>query len=91
MVKKNSQRILSALSKVRLHQHVYLSLVAILIGFLGGYGALIFRYAIKFAQYAFYGNTSDVLTFFPDLPISLTCQRAFMEIPLTVASKSSGS
>jgi CIC family chloride channel protein len=69
MVKKNSQRILHALSKVRLHQHVYLSLIAILIGFLGGYGALIFRYAIKFAQYAFYGNTHDVLSFFPDLPL----------------------
>lgn len=71
MAKRNSQRILHALSKVRLHQHVYLSLIAILIGFLGGYGALIFRFAIKYAQYAFYGNTNDVLTFHPGLPLYL--------------------
>ncbi len=69
MAKKESQRIVHALSKLRLHQHVYLSLVAILIGFLGGYGALLFRFAIKFAQYGFYQNTDDVLTFHRHLPL----------------------
>ena len=68
---KGSQRILNVLSRLRLPQPVYLSLVAILIGFLGGYGALLFRYAIKFAQYGFYQNTEDVLTFHRTLPFYL--------------------
>lgn len=59
------------LTKLRLHQHVYLSLVAILIGFLGGYGALLFRYAIKAAQFGFYQNTGDYLTFHQTLPLYL--------------------
>ncbi|UCF30232.1 MAG: chloride channel protein [bacterium] len=66
-----SQRIIRALSKLPRHQHVYLSLIAILIGVLGGYGALLFRFAIKFAQYCFYRNTADVLTFHQNLPFYL--------------------
>jgi len=56
---------------MRLHQHVFLSLFAILIGFLGGYGALLFRYAIKAAQFGFYQNTGDYLTFQHTLPLYL--------------------
>jgi len=71
MAEKDSQRFWHVLTKLRLHQHVYLSLVAILIGFLGGYGALLFRYAIKAAQFGFYQNTSDYLTFHQTLPLYL--------------------
>ncbi|MCG6947246.1 MAG: chloride channel protein [Deltaproteobacteria bacterium] len=71
MVTKTSQKIAQALSKWRLHQHVYLSVLAILIGILGGYGALLFRYAIKVAQYCFYQNTNDILTFAHTLPLYL--------------------
>jgi CIC family chloride channel protein len=71
MVAKASQKIAHALSKWRLHQHVYLSVLAILIGILGGYGALLFRYAIKVAQYCFYQNTHDFLTFAHTLPVYL--------------------
>jgi len=56
---------------VQMHQHVYLSFVAIVIGILGGYGALLFRYAIKVTQYAFYQNTDDILTFAHTLPFYL--------------------
>lgn len=56
---------------VQMHQHVYLSIVAIIIGILGGYGALIFRYIIKATQYAFYQNTNDILTFAHTLPYYL--------------------
>jgi CIC family chloride channel protein len=56
---------------VHMHQHVYLSIVAIIIGILGGYGALLFRYAIKWTQYAFYQNTNDILTFAHTLPFYL--------------------
>ncbi|UCG38857.1 MAG: chloride channel protein [bacterium] len=59
------------MSQWRLHQHVYLSLVAILIGILAGYGALLFRLVIRFVQYSFYRNTSDVLTFHHSLPFYL--------------------
>jgi CIC family chloride channel protein len=54
-----------------MHQHVYLSIIAILIGILGGYGAVLFRYAIKATQYAFYQNTDDILTFAHTLPFYL--------------------
>ncbi len=56
---------------VRMHHHVYLSIVAIIIGILGGYGALLFRYAIKATQYIFYQNTDDILTFAHTLPFYL--------------------
>ncbi len=68
---KDSQKITHAMSRLRLHKHVYLSLVAILIGILAGYGALIFRYVIKVAQYGFYQNTNDVLTFHSAMPLWL--------------------
>jgi CIC family chloride channel protein len=54
-----------------MHQHVYLSIVAIVIGILGGYGAVLFRYAIKATQYVFYQNTDDILTFAHTLPFYL--------------------
>jgi CIC family chloride channel protein len=60
---KSFQTIIQALNKWRLNQHVYLSLLAILIGILGGYGAVLFRFAIKAAQYGFYRNANDILTF----------------------------
>lgn len=71
MAAKASQKFAEALSRWRLHHHVYLSVLAILIGILGGYGALLFRYAIKVAQYCFYQNTNDILTFAHTLPVYL--------------------
>jgi CIC family chloride channel protein len=55
----------------RFDQHVYLSLLAILIGILGGYGAVLFRFVIKAAQYGFYQNTREFLTFAHTLPFYL--------------------
>ena len=71
IAKKAYQRITKTLGKLRLDQHIYLSLLAILIGILGGYGAVLFRYAIKAAQYCFYQNTRDILTFAHTLPYYL--------------------
>ena len=66
------RRVLDKIRGVQIHQHhVYLSTVAIIIGILGGYGALLFRYAIKVTQYAFYQNTEDILTFAHTLPFYL--------------------
>ena len=61
----------SVLGKWRLHHHVYLSLLAILIGILAAYGALLFRFAIKFTQYCFYRDARDILTFAHTLPTYL--------------------
>ena len=69
MVKKAAQRIVPFLSKWHLHQRIYLSLVAIIIGLLSGYGAVLCRLAIKASQFAFYQNTNGVLTFFPSIPV----------------------
>jgi CIC family chloride channel protein len=43
-------------------------LIAILIGIMGGYGAVFFRFIIKLMQYLFYRNSADILTFAQDTP-----------------------
>jgi len=68
ITKKAYQKIQKTLGEIRLTPHISLSLLAILIGILGGYGAVLFRYAIKAAQYCFYQNTHDILTFAHTLP-----------------------
>ena len=68
---KAYQTITQTLSSWRFNQHVYLSVLAILIGILGGYGAVLFRFAIKASQYGFYQNTRDFLTFAHTLPLYL--------------------
>lgn len=60
---------LRGLAWFRAHQHLTLLLVAILVGVLGGYGAVLFRFVIKMAQGAFYdGHTEDILEFVHSLP-----------------------
>jgi CIC family chloride channel protein len=71
MVRRVFRKSLYIVRSVHMHQHVYLSFVAIVIGILGGYGALIFRYIIKATQYVFYQNTDDILTFAHSLPFYL--------------------
>ena len=66
---KAYQTITQILSRLRFNPHVYLSLLAILIGILGGYGAVLFRFAIKAVQYGFYQNADDFLTFAHTLPL----------------------
>ncbi len=43
--------------------------MAIAIGILSGYGAVLFRFVIQGAQYAFYQNTADILTFVSTVPV----------------------
>jgi CIC family chloride channel protein len=42
---------------------------AILIGVLAGYGAVLFKYALKFMQWVFYQNTGDILFFSDTIPL----------------------
>jgi len=71
MEEENHFKTVISRGRWQLNKHLYLSMLAILIGFLAGYGALLFRYAIKGAQYLFYQNTEDILTFAHTLPFYL--------------------
>jgi len=51
--------------------HLRILLLAIIIGALGGYGAVLFRYGIKLLQYCFYQNSADFLTFVDTVPAVL--------------------
>ncbi len=69
MLKKVSRRFLSSTKLLSaLDSQVYILLLAILIGILGGYGAVLFRYLIKGLQYLFYQNTGDILLFADTIP-----------------------
>ena len=61
--------ILGGLHRYRLDRHISSLLMAIAIGILSGYGAVLFRFAIQGAQYAFYQNTADILTFVSTVPV----------------------
>ena len=54
-----------------LNEHVVTSLIAIIIGILGGYGAVLFRYLIRGVQFLFYQNSADFLEFAADVPYYL--------------------
>jgi len=71
MVRGILGRIRRSLGGWHLHEQVYLSILAIAIGILSGYGALLFRLVIKAAQYGFYRNSNDFLTFGHTLPTYL--------------------
>jgi len=49
-------------------RHLRILCMAIVIGALGGYGAVVFRYGIKLLQTLFYRNPEDFLTFAASVP-----------------------
>ena len=62
-------KILGGFHRYRLDRHISSLLMAIAIGILSGYGAVLFRFVIQGAQYAFYQNTADILTFVSTVPV----------------------
>ena len=54
-----------------LNEHVVTSLIAIIIGILGGYGAVLFRLLIRGVQFLFYQNSGDFLEFAAGVPYYL--------------------
>jgi len=54
-----------------LNEHIFTSLLAIIIGILAGYGAVLFRYLIRGFQFLFYQNSADFLDFAADVPFYL--------------------
>jgi CIC family chloride channel protein len=61
----------SFLKKWRLEEHLTLYLLAIVVGILGGYGAILFRLFIKGSQFIFYQNSNDFLSFAGEVPFYL--------------------
>jgi CIC family chloride channel protein len=55
----------------RLEEHLSLYLLAIAVGILGGYGAILFRLLIEGCQLLFYQNRSDFLSFAHKVPFYL--------------------
>ncbi len=58
-------------NRLRSNEYLYTSLIAILIGVLGGYGAVLFRLLIRTVQFLFYQNGDDFLHFASDVPVVL--------------------
>jgi chloride channel protein, CIC family len=50
-------------------RHLRILLLAVIIGAIGGYGAVLFRYTIKLIQFLFYQNKDDILTFAAAIPV----------------------
>ncbi len=63
MTKRLLRRHLKGLKRRHLDERISTLLIAALIGILSGYGAVLFRLVIKEAQFLFYGETADILTF----------------------------
>ncbi len=64
-------QITNLLKRWRLEEHLTLYLLAIAVGILGGYGAILFRLLIKGFQLIFYQNSSDFLSFAHKVPFYL--------------------
>jgi len=53
----------SKVPRLHLNRHVVSLILAVIIGILSGYGAVLFRFVIQFIQWCFYQNKADILTF----------------------------
>ncbi len=47
---------------------LHILVLAVVVGVLAGYGAVLFRHIIRFIQYLFYGSSEGILTFVDTLP-----------------------
>ncbi len=53
----------SKIPRLHMNRHVVSLILAVIIGILSGYGAVLFRFVIQFIQWCFYQNKADILTF----------------------------
>lgn len=56
------------LANVRIPEHTFMVLVAIIVGILGGFGAILFRFAIRLFQRVFFGSWHYSLDYVQQLP-----------------------
>lgn len=66
-----AQQISRLFRKWHLEEHLALYLLAIAVGLLAGYGAIVFRLLIRVCQYLFYQRTDDFLFFYKEVPFYL--------------------
>ncbi|NOZ63261.1 MAG: CBS domain-containing protein [Calditrichaeota bacterium] len=62
------QRLLAKITGLRLNEHTFMVIVAVFIGILGGFGAIFFRFAIRFFQSIFFGSWQYSLDYVLQLP-----------------------
>lgn len=66
---KSIQRYLTnELMRLRMSEHTFMVIVAVLIGILGGFGAIFFRFAIRFFEAVFFGSWDYTLDYALQLP-----------------------
>ena len=53
----------SKIPRLHMNRHVVSLILAVIIGILSGYGAVLFRFVIQFIQWCFYQNKADILNF----------------------------
>ena len=80
---ERASRLTKIITRAKGNEYLFLSIVAVFIGVLGGYGAVIFRYAILFFQTLFYGSAEEFITiatnivWWKKLFFPVTCQSQF--------------
>ena len=62
------QRWIARVTGIRLNEHTFMVIVAVFIGILGGFGAIFFRFAIRFFQSIFFGSWQYSLGYVLHLP-----------------------
>ena len=62
------QRLLSKITGRHMNEHTFMVIVAVFIGILGGFGAIFFRFAIRFFQSIFFGSWKYSLDYVLQLP-----------------------
>lgn len=63
------QRLLvEQLQRLRMNEHTFMVIVAVVIGVVGGFGAIFFRFAIRFFQGVFFGSWQYTLDYALQLP-----------------------
>ncbi len=60
-MKRQFASLRSILRRFDINEHLSISIIAVVIGVLGGYGAVVFRLAIQFVQSLFYGSNAEFL------------------------------
>ncbi len=65
---KYFRKFLKLLVQFKKTEHTFMIVMAILIGIIGGYGAIVFRYAIRFFQSIFFGSWHSNIEYISGLP-----------------------
>ncbi|MBU1003786.1 MAG: chloride channel protein [Proteobacteria bacterium] len=68
MIRNTCREIIIGFTRFCMEQHIFNLLLAIFIGALSGWGAILFQHILQASQFAFYQNSNDILTFHNSVP-----------------------